>query len=177
VDLTSCVSRGTSYAFSYGGVFEDFPGRPKERPFFLKLTVERLKKIARRYPKEPLAHAWLGRALLDQGELAAAGRSLSSAAELDKRCFLALAWRGEALCRQNQFAPALADLDRAIGLNGLFVPAYLWRAVAQFSMGRREEASRDILRGTSCEPKDSEMIRAWARWALPRFAEAPKEVT
>jgi tetratricopeptide (TPR) repeat protein len=175
-DLTRCVSRGTFYAFSYGGLLEGFPDRPKDRPHFLKLTIDRLARIARRHPEAALAHAWLGRALLDKGDIAGACASLTTAAELDGGCFLAFAWRGEALCRQRKFERSLSDLDRAVTLSGLFIPSYLWRAVARFSLGRREEASADILRATRCELKDSDMIRAWARWALPRFGETPKEV-
>lgn len=174
-DLARCVSRGTRYALPYGGVYEGFPGLPKEQPVFLKLTVERLSRLARLHPKEALAHAWLGRAMLDRGDCAAARGRLTSAAELDGRCFLAFAWRGEALCRLRKFGPALSDLDRAISLNELFVPAYLWRAVTQFALGRRVEAARDILSASRGEPKEAPAIQAWARWALPRFAETSRE--
>ena len=71
------------------------------------------------------------------------------------------------------FAPALTDLNRAVSLNPSYIGARLWRAVALFALGDKENASRDILEACRCGPKEAETIRGWARWALPRFSDAP----
>lgn len=179
-ELKTCIIRSPAHAFAYGGLCASLPEAQREFPRgYFPLEVGRLRALAKRRPKLALARAWLGRAALDDGNLAGARAALAKAVALDPGCCLSRAWLGELLAREGKHAQALSELDEALRLEPGLVPAALWHAKVCVALGDPGRARKDleIARATRARSSDgpkSDLIGFWRKRWLPSLDEVPE---
>lgn len=135
---------------------------------FLALKTEQLEKAVRKFPRQALVHAWLGRSYLNAGRWEESLLCLERALALDFRCASALAWRGEARCRMGDCAQAANDLGASLLFDQPPASAKLWLGAAFLRLGRKEEGLAQWVQAGRT-PADFNMIFWWSRWILPGF--------
>jgi tetratricopeptide (TPR) repeat protein len=143
------------------------------------VTAEKLfTNVLASHPDDGEALTFLGKLLLEKGEVEAAADALERAVAIDPGSLTALLDRGAVLQRLGRYQDALASIDAALALKEDFFLAHYNRGVALRDLGRMDEAIAAYDRAIELAPdfafahaNRDEVLNALERWeeALARY--------